>query len=148
MGLVIKMMSENREEGGYVSQQYPQQPQQPQPQQQPPQPMAPQYYPKPKSFEETLASNMMIFIAVFFGFLMIFIGKILFLFTTGDAAKVGSVLIALGAFVMGALLLFAMVMRNDINRWVRVAVILFVIVLTIYLLGTTVVFGIGSAGYP
>jgi len=138
------MIGESREEGGYMSQQYPQQ--QPQPPQQ--QPMPPQYYHRPKSFEETLASNMMIFIAVFFGFLMMFIGKILLLFATGDVAKMGSVLIALGAFVMGALLLFAMLMRNDINRWVRVAVILFVIVLTIYLLGTAVIVGFGNVGYP
>ncbi len=140
------MIGESRE-GGYMPQQYPQQPQQPQPAQQP-QSMAPQYYQRPKSFEETLASNMMIFIAVFFGFLMIFIGKILLLFATGDVAKVGTVLMALGAFIMGALLLFAMLIRNDINRWVRVAVILFVIVLTVYLLGTTVVFGLGNMGNP
>ncbi len=142
------MIGENPQEEESVPQGYIP-PQQPLPPQQPPR----QYYPTSRPMDQIASSNMVILLAILFGYFMLFIGGAIMIFGSGDAIKAGIVLVELGLAAMDSMILFAMIMRKDIDRWVRVAVIVFVIVMTIYLMvllmgGATIGLATQQSGGP
>ncbi|MEM2839823.1 MAG: hypothetical protein QW505_03770 [Thermoplasmata archaeon] len=89
---------------------------QPPPQQAPARPMS--------DYLRPLASDFVLALGALLGLFLMMLGSIIAGLTTGDARSVGWILNSFGMFVLTVVLLFGGIVRVDVDKFVRLAMIL------------------------
>jgi hypothetical protein len=79
----------------------------------------------PSDYIRSFASDLWLALGVIAGLFLLMIGSIIYgVADTGTGHDAGMVVKALGLFIVTAAMLLGALLRNDMNKWVRVALLL------------------------
>lgn len=89
------------------------------------QPMPQQAPPRPAGdYLRSSASDFVLALGVLLGLFLMMVGSIIAGLTVGDARSVGYILNSFGIFILTVVLLFGAIVRADMDKFVRLAMIL------------------------